>query len=44
MLGNDIKWNFGKFLLDGDGNVVERYVPTTSPLQIEDDVKKLVNA
>ena len=24
----DIKWNFTKFLIDRDGNVVERFEPT----------------
>jgi len=41
-MGNDIKWNFGKFLVDGEGKVVERYVPTTSPLAIEPDIKPLL--
>ena len=27
-LGNEIKWNFTKFLIDRDGNVVERFEPT----------------
>jgi len=27
----DIRWNFEKFLVDGDGNVVERFAPTTVP-------------
>ena len=26
-----IKWNFTKFLVDGDGNVVERFEPGTTP-------------
>ncbi|CAI0438556.1 unnamed protein product [Linum tenue] len=34
-LGDLIKWNFEKFLVDKDGKVVERYPPTTSPFQIE---------
>ncbi|KAG6482207.1 probable glutathione peroxidase 2 isoform X1 [Zingiber officinale] len=34
-LGNRIKWNFTKFLVDKDGTVVERYLPITSPLKIE---------
>ncbi|KAK4485839.1 hypothetical protein RD792_008486, partial [Penstemon davidsonii] len=34
-LGDLIKWNFEKFLVDKNGKVVERYPPTTSPLQIE---------
>ncbi|KAF8400492.1 hypothetical protein HHK36_013790 [Tetracentron sinense] len=35
-LGDLIKWNFEKFLVDKDGKVVERYPPPTSPFQIED--------
>lgn len=39
-LGDSIKWNFSKFLVDKDGNVVDRFAPTTSPLSIE--VKNLL--
>nr|DAD45349.1 TPA_asm: hypothetical protein HUJ06_003579 [Nelumbo nucifera] len=42
-LGDLIKWNFEKFLVDGNGKVVERYPPTTSPFQIE-DIQKLLAA
>ncbi|XP_058094090.1 probable glutathione peroxidase 2 [Magnolia sinica] len=42
LFGDGIKWNFTKFLVDKDGNVVERYAPTTSPLKIEKDIKKLL--
>ena len=35
LFGDGIKWNFTKFLVDKDGNVVERYAPTTSPSSIE---------
>lgn len=35
LFGDKIKWNFSKFLVDKEGNVVERYAPTTSPLSIE---------
>lgn len=35
LFGDNIKWNFSKFLVDKDGNVVDRYAPTTSPLSIE---------
>lgn len=35
LFGDSIKWNFSKFLVDKEGNVVERYAPTTSPLSIE---------
>ncbi|KAH9614692.1 hypothetical protein KSS87_022840 [Heliosperma pusillum] len=34
-LGDLVKWNFEKFLVDKNGKVVERYPPTTSPIQIE---------
>lgn len=34
-LGDGIKWNFTKFLVNKEGKVVERYAPTTSPLKIE---------
>ncbi|KAL9330778.1 hypothetical protein ACSQ67_000388 [Phaseolus vulgaris] len=34
-LGDLIKWNFEKFLVDKNGKVIERYPPTTSPFQIE---------
>ncbi|KAM3688155.1 hypothetical protein ACB098_10G132000 [Castanea mollissima] len=40
IFGDSIKWNFSKFLVDKDGNVIDRYAPTTSPLSIEKDVKK----
>ncbi|WZZ14498.1 hypothetical protein YC2023_107587 [Brassica napus] len=42
LFGSGIKWNFSKFLVDKDGNVVDRYAPTTSPLSIEKDLKKLL--
>ncbi|KAJ8615816.1 hypothetical protein MRB53_035188 [Persea americana] len=41
-LGDGIKWNFTKFLVDKDGNVVARYAPTTAPLKIENDIQKLL--
>ena len=37
---NDIRWNFTKFLVDREGNVVGRYAPTTKPEDIEKDVLK----
>ncbi|XP_018852474.1 probable phospholipid hydroperoxide glutathione peroxidase [Juglans regia] len=44
LFGDNIKWNFSKFLVDKDGNVVDRYAPTTSPLSIEKDIKKLLGS
>lgn len=37
---SDIKWNFTKFLVDKEGNVVGRYVPTVKPEDIEEDIKR----
>lgn len=39
-----IKWNFTKFLVDKEGNVVERYAPTTKPVALESDIEKLLAA
>ena len=41
-LGDDIKWNFTKFLVSRDGKVVERYAPVTKPEKIENDILKLL--
>ncbi|AMD21312.1 HER033Wp [Eremothecium sinecaudum] len=43
MLGfKAIKWNFEKFLVDGKGNVVERYSSLTKPSSIEKQIEKLL--
>lgn len=36
---SDIKWNFGKFLIDRSGNVVERYSPAYPPNLLEQDIE-----
>ncbi len=41
--GSSIKWNFTKFLIDQDGNVVKRYAPTTTPEEMDEDIKKLLS-
>ena len=41
-LGDDIKWNFTKFLVTRDGKVIERYAPVTKPEKIENDILKLL--
>ncbi|KAH0666924.1 hypothetical protein KY285_028130 [Solanum tuberosum] len=41
-LGNAVKWNFTKFLVDKEGKVVERYAPKTPPLQFEKDIQNLL--
>ncbi|QAA31059.1 glutathione peroxidase [Clostridium manihotivorum] len=42
VLSKAIKWNFTKFLVDSNGNVVDRYAPTTVPSKIEEDITKLL--
>ncbi|MCB5936576.1 glutathione peroxidase [Caldibacillus thermoamylovorans] len=38
VLSKDIKWNFTKFLVNRNGQVVERYAPTTTPGKIQKDI------
>ena len=38
----DIKWNFTKFLVDREGNVVGRYSPTFEPSHMEEKIKELI--
>ena len=35
-----IKWNFTKFLVDGDGRVVKRYAPNTKPDELRVDIER----
>lgn len=42
LLGGIIKWNFTKFLIDREGNVVNRYAPTTKPEKTKADIEKLL--
>jgi len=41
-LGTTIKWNFTKFLVDREGNVVKRYAPTTEPKDIDEKIAELL--
>jgi glutathione peroxidase len=41
--GSTIKWNFTKFLINQEGKVVKRYSPTTTPDEIEKDIKALLS-
>ena len=42
LLGSSIKWNFTKFLIDREGNVVKRFAPTDTPESIESDIVALL--
>lgn len=41
-LGDKVKWNFTKFLVDRKGNVVERFAPTKEPGDIEGKIVALL--
>jgi len=40
LLGDSIKWNFTKFLVDKQGKVIERYAPMTPPARIASDIER----
>ncbi|WP_152364375.1 glutathione peroxidase [Microlunatus speluncae] len=40
VLGDAIKWNFTKFLIGRDGNVIKRFAPQTAPDQLGDDIER----
>ena len=42
LLGDAVKWNFTKFLMNREGQVIRRYAPTTNPLSIEKDILELL--
>ncbi len=42
MGSKSIKWNFTKFLVDREGNVVKRYGPQDAPAAIARDIEKLL--
>ena len=37
-----IKWNFTKFLVDQEGNVIKRYAPATKPEQLRADIERIL--
>lgn len=37
-----IKWNFTKFLVDREGNVVARFAPTKTPAQMDQEISKVL--
>ena len=42
VLGDSIKWNFTKFLVNREGRVVRRYAPTVIPADLEADIRALL--
>jgi glutathione peroxidase len=41
-VGKNIKWNFTKFLVDRDGNIIDRFAPTFKPEDLEEYIKKVL--
>lgn len=42
LFNEKIKWNFTKFLVDKQGNVVQRFSPQKKPTQIESEIEALL--
>ncbi|QGH33088.1 redoxin domain-containing protein [Gracilibacillus salitolerans] len=42
IISDQIKWNFTKFLIDENGNVVKRYAPKTEPKEMEENIRELL--
>lgn len=38
----EIQWNFTKFLVDRDGNVIGRFAPTVTPEELEEHISKII--
>jgi len=43
LLGDTIKWNFTKFLVDQNGNVLERFAPADKPTGFSSRIEQLLN-
>ncbi|XP_017757582.1 PREDICTED: probable phospholipid hydroperoxide glutathione peroxidase isoform X2 [Eufriesea mexicana] len=37
---DDLQWNFAKFIINKEGKIVSRYVPSTDPHEMESELKK----
>ncbi len=44
LITDEIKWNFTKFLVDKEGNVVERFAPQTEPSSIAEKIERLLKS
>lgn len=40
IMGGAVKWNFTKFLIDRQGNVVKRFAPTTKPQELKPEIER----
>lgn len=41
-LGKNIKWNFTKFLVNRDGEVIARFAPTTTPEKLDEKIAAIL--
>lgn len=41
-IGNAIRWNFTKFLIDQEGNIIERFESSVDPMDLEPYIQKLL--
>lgn len=41
-LGNNVKWNFTKFVIDRNGKPVKRFAPITKPENMRDTIEQLL--
>lgn len=44
LVGDAIKWNFTKFLIDQNGHVLRRYEPTEDLETVDQDIQRLIGA
>ena len=44
LLTDGIKWNFTKFLIGSNGQVIDRYAPTTKPEAIKSDIEQALTS
>lgn len=42
LLGSAIKWNFTKFLISRNGDIIKRFAPVTAPKKLEKDIEKML--
>ncbi|MFC4077139.1 glutathione peroxidase [Salinithrix halophila] len=42
LLTKEVKWNFTKFLVNRQGEVIRRYAPTTKPRHIRKDIEQVL--
>jgi len=42
LFGQSIKWNFTKFLIDRQGNIIKRFAPSVKPESLESAIVKLL--